>query len=368
MKCGETRPPKIISERHIIMKISPTDRLRLNLAVEHLNLKCTRLRKSHPELKLGEAHATAAAGYVEDDPLRDPGNTLWTELIEPENRELDRVLYELLATVPPVLPQNMAKLTEDNLWVWGGPTPFWGGSMADDTLIRGADYFGADNVVYVYGPTDDRMMSLHRKYSRMLCQVNSQCRTPGAQQGLTDAENAERLSRLSLTYPNIVGAMCDDVSTPFVKIVLPDPFEARYNALKKHNSALKMYGVIYVHELGTKDYSLIQPFMDAVNLWFWNKDEILEYDEKIALCRENFPGKPIIQGIFLHEYGRADIATPVELLRYQLDKTREYIAKGIVEGAILLGDREIWKWPQTADAVKEYLQNQETADGNPCRK
>ena len=359
------------------MKFSPEERQRLNIAIERLVQKHKKMRKAHPELKLGEAAAPAPEGYVEDDPLRNCGNSEWQKLIEPENSELDKILLEYLAKIPKVPAGKMAKLTGDNTWVWGGPTPYWGGTMADDTLVRGADYFNADNVVYVYGPTDDKMMTMHSKYKRMLCQVNSQCRTPGAQNNFTgatgktaenlrtpgeknfaDAENAEYLSKLSLQYPNIAGAMCDDVSTYFEKIVLPEPFEARYKALKKFNDKLRMYGVIYVHELGTKDYSLIQPYMDVVNLWFWNKDEILEYDENIELCRKNFPGKPILQGIFLHEYGRADSGNVPELLVYQLDKAREYIAKGIVEGVVLLGDREIKKWPDVAATLKNYLENQ----------
>jgi hypothetical protein len=352
------------------------ERLKLNIAIENLVQKVKKVQKAHPELLLGECTAPVPEGYVEDDPLRNCGNTVWSGLIEPENSELDKVLYEYLAKLPKVPAEKMAKLTGDNLWVWGGPTPYWGGSMADDTLVRGADYFKADNVVYVYGPTDDKMMNMHSKYKRMLCQINSQCRTPGAQDEFYDADrgadklrtpeekyfadaaNAEYLSKLSLKYPNIVGAMCDDVSTYFDKIVLPDAFEARYKGLKKYNDKLRMYGVIYVHELGKKDYSLVQPYLDVVNLWYWNKDEILEYDENLELCRQNFPGKPIIQGIFLHEYGRSDIGSPIDLLLYQLDKARENIAKGIVEGVILLGDREIKKWPAVAEALKDYLANQ----------
>ena len=333
------------------------ERLRLNIAIENLVQKVKKVQKAHPELLLGECTAPVPEGYVEDDPLRNCGNTVWSGLIEPENSELDKVLYEYLAKLPKVPAEKMAKLTGDNLWVWGGPTPYWGGSMADDTLVRGADYFNADNVVYVYGPTDDKMMKMHSKYKRMLCQINGNCRTPGAQGNFTDEENAEYLSQLSLKYPNIVGAMCDDVTTPFLKIALPESFEARYRGLKKYNDKLRMFGVVYAHELD-KDFSLIQPYMDVINLWLWHKDDILEYDEYIEKCMKAFPGKPIIQGIFLHEYGRADIGNVIELLKYELDRAREYMAKGIVEGVIILGDREIKKWPAVASAIREYLQNQ----------
>ena len=119
-----------------------------------------------------------------------------------------------------------------------------------------------------------------------------------------------------------------------------------------------MYGVVYVHELYHKDFSYIQPYMDTVNLWFWHLDEILDYDQHLLQCQKMFPGKPIIQGIFLHEYGRSDSGNLPQLLIHQLDKAREYITKGVVEGVIILGDREIKKWPESAEAVRNYLLNQ----------
>ena len=180
------------------MQISAEQRKKLNLALERLNAKVNRVKKEHPEIKLGETEAPVPADYVEDDPQRVRGSVEWAGYLNPENEEFDKVLLEILDTFPKTDPAKMAKLTSENLWVWGGPTPFWGGTMADDTLVKGADYYGAENVVYVYGPTDDKMMSMHSKYKRMLCQINSQCRTPGAQGSFTDEENAEYLSKLSL--------------------------------------------------------------------------------------------------------------------------------------------------------------------------
>ena len=304
------------------------------------------------------AAALRPEGYVEDDLFITRFDYEWTASVQEANDKLNETILKILADRPHADRSQLPKLTGENLWVWGGPTPFWGGTMAEDCSVKGADYFGADNVVYVYGPTNDKMLGMHSKYQRVLCQVNATCRTPGAQEGSSDEENAERLSLLSLKYPNICGAMCDDVTTMFERVVLPDTFEARYRGLKKHNPNLKMYGVAYVHELYQKDFRLILPYTDVVNLWFWFREDILEYDRHIAKCQEAFPGKPIIQGIFLQDYGRTCLGNPPEILCYQLDKVREYMAKGIVQGAIILGDREIKKWPESAEAVKNYLLNQ----------
>lgn len=332
--------------------------LKLDIALEKLLVKRRELLSQLPPgLKYGAAAAKRPADYVEDDPFLGPLNFEWPEQIKKENDEFNKILLEILDTLPRKDRKTLPKITPDKIWVWGGPTSRWGGSMSEDTLIRGADYFQAENVVYVYGPTDDKMMTKHAKYKKMLCQVNENCRTEGALY-CSEEENAALLSKLSLQYPNIIGAMCDDYSKGSYHLLLPERFEKIYRGTKKYNPALQVYGVIYAQELPIRNYQLIQDHIDVVNFWFWNKDDILRYDEYIALCQENFPGKPIVQGIFIHEYGRGDMGTPPELLRYQLDKVREYMAKGVVESIIILGDREIKKWPESAFAVKDYLLNQ----------
>ena len=196
------------------MAITPEQRKKLDPVLDRLVAKVKELRDLHPGV-WNTTEAPHPEDYVEDDPLRHPGNTEWVGMIREENDALDEVLLEILATQIRPAPADMVKITPDKLWVWGGPTPSWGGTMADDTLVRGADYFGAENVVYVYGPTNEKMMALHSKYTRMLCQVNSLCRTKGAQGELTEEENAEYLSELSLKYPNITGAMCDEIDKIF---------------------------------------------------------------------------------------------------------------------------------------------------------
>ena len=66
----------------------------------------------------------------------------------------------------------------------------------------------------------------------------------------------------------------------------------------------------------------------------------------------------LLEHLTMHEYGISDAGNLPELLIYQLDKAREYMTRGIVEGVIILGDREIKKWPESSAAVRNYLLNQ----------
>ena len=94
-----------------------------------------------------------------------------------------------------------------------------------------------------------------------------------------------------------------------------------------------------------------------VNFWLWFKKSILEIDDHLEECRRNFPGKPVVLGIFIHDYGCSDTGNLPEMLIYELEKAREFLARGWIEGIILLGDREIKKWPEAAGAVWDYLLN-----------
>ena len=312
------------------------------------------LRKTM-HVSLGE---TAAPGYMGrcavEDITRRPLNEEYIRQLAPEYEAFADKVREILADTPEF--DRGTPITQDNLWLWGGPTPEWGGSMQNETLMRTAKYFNAKNGVYVYGPTSEEMIALHSGMDKLLAMVTTTCRAPG-QQPETNAECAEKLSRLSLKYPCIKGGMMDDM-TAAADSVTPEKIEQVATVcqnLKKHNPALELFGVVYCHELGKKDYSGLQPYLDGVNLWHWYQEELLDLEKNVELCRANFPGKKILMGLFLHDYGTADAGAMPELLIHQLKGARKLLAEGKINGLVILGDREILKWPEQAAAVKGFL-------------
>ena len=60
-------------------------------------------------------------------------------------------------------------------------------------------------------------------------------------------------------------------------------------------------------------------------------------------------------GLFLHDYGTTDAGALPELLLHQLSWARLYLSQGKINGLVILGDREIMKWPEQAAAVKGFL-------------
>ena len=152
--------------------------------------------------------ATAAPGYMVrcalEDITRRPVNEEYFRQLAPEYNAFAEKIRSLLAAAPEF--DRGIPISNEKLWLWGGPTPEWGGSMQPDTLVQTAQYFNTQNGVYVYGRTSEEMIALHAGMKNLLAMVTSTCRAPG-QQPETDAECAEKLSRLSLKYPNIRGGI-----------------------------------------------------------------------------------------------------------------------------------------------------------------
>jgi len=296
-------------------------------------------------LSAGPGKGMHDGGYPSPDYLK---------LMGPRSAAMDKCLVALIAERDRKGP---ARFSRDNVWIWGGPTPYWGGSMEADTSVKGARYFGLDNVVYVYGAVNDATLALHKSCKKLLCQLTQINRTPDAQRE-SNEENAEQLSRLSLKHPNIRGGIIDDLLGNYGYSISRNEVKKVYEALKKHNPALRLYAVVYVHEMDLPSIRILAPYIDCVNLWVWRKDDLPELDLHVEKCRAAFPGKEIMLGAFMHDYGASDLCQPPELLRFQMNRAARYLAAGKIHDLVILGDREIAKCPEAARTVKTFLDEQ----------
>ncbi len=280
----------------------------------------------------------------------------YAKRMAPHSRALDRCLLKMIDALDTRGPDHFSR---ENVWLWGGPTPYWGGSMDPAAAMKGARCLDLENVVYVYGEVTETTMALHRPCRKVLCQLTRINRSPGAQRQ-SNVENAETLSRLSLQFPNIQGGIIDDLIGNYGYTISRAEVKEIAAALKRHNAKLQLYAVVYVHELDLEATRILQPLIDGVNLWVWAKQDLPDLDLAIEKCRRVFPGKPIMLGAFMHDYGACELGMPPKLLDYQLRKARDYLAAGKIHDLVILGDREIAKWPGATRTVKRFLASQFT--------
>ena len=272
------------------------------------------------------------------------------------NRRLEELVFEIQRELDEPGPSHFSR---ENTWLWGGPTPYWGGRAKPDCAMDGARWFGFQNVVYVYGPVDEEAIALHSNARRLLCQLSEVSRSPGASRG-TDAETAERLSKLSLQYQNIEGGIIDDLVGHFGRDLSLEGLVEIRNALKSHNDRLMLYSVVYASELESPKIKEIEPYLDAVNLWLGYKYQLNEMDYAIEKCRLVFPGRKIMLGVFLFDYFATQAPNTVDFLSIQFAKAKNYLAQGKISDIVILGDREIKKVPEEAQFTRDFFQKEWT--------
>ena len=286
-----------------------------------------------------------------------PAAAAYYAKVAEKSAKLDELIIQAMRQIEDKADLEL-KVPRSKAWVWGGPTPFWFGSLADDTLIKGAEYFGVPNVVYVGGPVEEKYIAPLAKFDKVMVQMTDTCRAKQFQPE-SDEECAAKASAFSAKYPNIISGMLDDATHTGHNKELKlngEVFRKVQESAKKHNPAMQVSCVIYMHELDQYDFTPMLPYIDRVVLWFWSKQDLLRLDERIERCRQVFADKEIFLGIFIHDYGCADLGNPPECLKFQMHKAARLIKDGKLGGIVILGDREIRKWPASAKAVKDCLE------------
>ena len=266
--------------------------------------------------------------------------------------EYDAVMAEIFRRRLPLKGRD--HFGRDNVWIWGGPTPSWGGSMAKDAALKAAKYFGFDNVMYVYGPLNEETMELHKGCGKLICSLGQNTRNQGAQV-LGDVEEAEELSRLSLTYRNVKGGVIDDMICNYGPKYDMKTYMGVYDALHKHNPELELYGVVYTYELDMPRARDIAMCIDRVILWTWDSSDLPALEMNVEKCREIFPDKKIMMGVFMFDYGLKVFPNAPEAMTYQLLKSKKLLQDGKIEDIVLLGDREIEKCPVIAACIRDFF-------------
>lgn len=279
----------------------------------------------------------------------------YLDLVSDEVRKFNGTMAELFRRELALSgPEHFSR---ENVWVWGGPTPSWGGSMAKDAGLKAREYFGFDNVMYVYGALDREMVELHRECGKLICHLGSNCRTKGVR-SIGDVEEAETLSSLSLEFPNLRGGVVDDMIANCGPNYSIREYRKIYDALHRHNPDLELYAVVYTYELDLPIAKRLSDCIDRVILWTWSAGDLIQLDMNLEKCRLLYPGKKIMMGVFMFDYGLTALPNQVAAMEFQLSRARRYLSEGKIQDIVILGDREIEKCPDAAEYIRKFFRDE----------
>ncbi|MCK5801921.1 MAG: hypothetical protein KAI66_03775, partial [Lentisphaeria bacterium] len=238
-------------------------------------------------------------------------------------------------------------------WVWDGQAINGQWSLSIFGAGEGARWFGLRKVCHMFHPNSRLAMEKLRDFDEVVCEISKwgyervdhpdfpglgapmRCVHDGTIE--RKVKEAGIVSQLSRDFPNVTGAMDDDL---YGKIknekITPEAYSGVGQALKKGTPQLKHWGVVYARELKAENWAGFNEVLDVIHLWVWESKNLVHLDEYIAKCASIFPGTPIIVGCYLRDFTLLD-GVPMELLERQWKCVLKHVTNGTIAGYAILG-------------------------------
>jgi hypothetical protein len=253
-------------------------------------------------------------------------------------------------------------------WVWEGQGLDPGVAPSIFGVGEGARYLGLTRACFMFHPNSELALEKMRGLDEVVCDITKwQFREVKDGAGRIAFENfvsgdpaltlaeAEKVSRLARDFPNVTGAIIDDLSNLINNHgYTPERHAEVRQALQRHDDTLRLWAVVYTHELDPDYWRPYLPGIDVANLWVWNAGNLPQLDDYMRRCREVFPGKPIVLGAYLRDYA-ARSPVPLEMLQLQFERIARYVERGDLEGFSILGACLIDTQPEQAAWVREFI-------------
>lgn len=260
----------------------------------------------------------------------------------------------------------------DMLWVWGNPEMATEGTHMQATFAQAspaerAALLGVPNVIMAGSgiPNDDAQADALMKQvadaARVIWEIVPD--GEGENRPFVYNETIARVRRLAASCPRIQGVLLDDMSTISVdKGFKPGHIQQIRELLAEDHDRIKVWGVVYTMNLdrpGMQDY---MHELDVINLWTWHARDVVNLERNVETCARMAPGKPIVLGLYLHDYGEGR-SMPRDLLESQCATALALARAKRVQGVVFLTiDNEPDTVAWTANWIANLNAQQKPAD------
>ena len=249
-------------------------------------------------------------------------------------------------------------------WVWEGQGLDPGVHPSVFGVGEGAAYFGLSRAHHMFHPNDALAMNKLSGLDEVVCDI-SKWRFRDTEGGgsacygdatfETVLAEAANVGRLSLDYPNVTGAIHDDMKGLVEREgIAADQYAEIHAALRRENPDLKLWAVVYTHELDAPTWAAFLPYIDVVNLWVWNASDLHTLDDGLARCVAVFAPRPIVIGCYLRDYP-TQAPVPMDRVRYQWEWIAASLAEGKIAGYAILGTVLIDGQQEQAGWIREFI-------------
>lgn len=234
-------------------------------------------------------------------------------------------------------------IKRNELWVWGQDA----GSQheAADGVFKlpgvnkmepkeGAEYLGVPNICRVgmsgkpEPPFDDEAEIL-KDVPKVVWSIIGD---NGSIRNDDGSDDTDAVIDVAKKYPNIVAGIMDDfLSEKRMAVYSPDIIGQK--AEKLHEAGLKLWTVIYEHELVEASVPYLDK-CDVITFWIWTSELLINAEEYLAQLKSMLKrNQKIYLGCYMWDYGNSK-PMPMECMKYQLDLFKKLIEAGEAEGII----------------------------------
>ena len=261
-------------------------------------------------------------------------------------------------------PETQVVKVRDLLWVWGNPEMGQpgadsAGDYAAATPAKRAEILGTPNIVMAgSGLPHDRELAAEwsdevSHAPRLVWEIISDSH----QEHKPPFEFRRRIAGIAPLveeYPQIEAVMVDDMtSVAASKGFEPEHLRSIKSLLAKHDLPLELWGVLYTMNFDKPTTDPLVQELDVINLWHWHGQDTADMEEHVSECEQRYPGKPIILGLYMYDYGSGR-RMPLELHEKQCETALSLLRANRVSGLVFLSitnDEEVVDW--TADWIEK---------------
>ena len=233
------------------------------------------------------------------------------------------------------------RVIRDLMWVWGtpevpdNPEPSLG-NYAQCSPIQRAQLLGVPNIFMAGAglPLDEPLArQLHQEVAGVRTLVWEFAPDPGPPLPFVYEQRLAVLQKLIADYPRppVVGVLLDDMTSLSVAAGLqPEDLAGLSESLP---AGVKLLGVVYTMNMRKPGMDAIIKELDVINLWTWHARDVVDLEKNVAYCEQLAPDKPIVLGLYLHDYGGGR-AIPHDLHHLQANTALKLAHAQRIEGMV----------------------------------
>lgn len=251
-------------------------------------------------------------------------------------------------------------------WCWDGQGFNGGVNPSIFGAGEGTRWFGLKRTAFMFHPNTKLAMDKLRDFKEVICEISKwkvrRCENGVAHylDGSIDTKCAEAatVGRLSRSFPNVTGAIDDDLLGIIRREKIePGQYRRVYEALKQENPDLRLWVVVYDRELEKENWAGFESFADVVNLCVGNQTrDFPRLGTFLDQCEAIFPGKPVNLIYRLRDFGQRPLGpVRMDLLAEHWRDIRRYVHRGRLSGYSILGGFLIDMHPEQARWLRDFI-------------